>query len=272
MTDIDIEQAKKVACEAIDHAIEYLDSRFGTLLEKNIAEQGHDVTTDADIEAEKIIRDILIENFSDITIFGEELETYQQNSDYAWHIDPLDGTNNFAYAMPLYGSCIALTKNNKPVLGVIGQGQLKTFHCGVVGEEQNTAVTPVVDLLKSTFGMSIGYLKDDEQEEALRFREYLVRNTGRVLSTWAPTADWVSFAKGGVQAMIVHNDYGAEIAAGTACAIAAGAEIRKPNGDKFESLDIDPDTGELCPTSLVCAHPDSIDQVLTLIQSFDLGV
>lgn len=271
MTEIEnIEKAALIAERAVGEALEYLDSRFGTLLEKNIAEVGHDVTTDADVAAEGIIRELLMKEFPDFSIYGEELENYTNGSEYAWHIDPLDGTNNFAYAIPLYGSCIALTKNDVPLLGVIGQGQVKTIHTGIVSQRVHTpTVTPITDMSKTTLGFSIGYLHGEEKQRAVAFREYAVRNSGRTLSTWAPTVDWASFAKGGIQAMIVHNDYGPEIAAGVACAQSAGASVKTFDGKDFAKLDVDPDTKELCPTSLVAAHPDSIDELLAFVQSFN---
>ena len=52
-----------------------------------------------------------------ITEEGTVEQSFQ--TEYNWIIDPLDGTTNFMHGLPIYAISIALTKNNKPVIGVI---------------------------------------------------------------------------------------------------------------------------------------------------------
>jgi myo-inositol-1(or 4)-monophosphatase len=42
-----------------------------------------------------------------------------RNSPYLWHIDPLDGTNNFAHGFPVFCVSIALYESGRPLIGVI---------------------------------------------------------------------------------------------------------------------------------------------------------
>lgn len=75
--------------------------------------------TDADIESEKIIADILKEKFPDHNIYGEEGTSINKGSSYTWVIDPLDGTSNFIRNIPLFGISIGLMKDKDPLLGVL---------------------------------------------------------------------------------------------------------------------------------------------------------
>lgn len=50
---------------------------------------------------------------------AEENTIARSESEWQWIIDPLDGTTNFVHGIPCYCISIALTRNKKPVLGVI---------------------------------------------------------------------------------------------------------------------------------------------------------
>jgi len=52
-------------------------------------------------------------------VLGEELGEINQDADYRWVIDPIDGTAEFARQVPLYGCIIALQYKDQPLLGVI---------------------------------------------------------------------------------------------------------------------------------------------------------
>lgn len=114
LTDEFLIVAKKSAIEAGKILLE----RFGKTHQIKYKSE-KDIVTEADLEAEKTIISIIREKYPDHNFYGEESGKSNTNSEYVWIIDPLDGTNNYAYGLPLFGLSIALYKNNKPVLGVI---------------------------------------------------------------------------------------------------------------------------------------------------------
>ncbi|MHA1598517.1 MAG: histidinol-phosphatase [Alphaproteobacteria bacterium] len=75
--------------------------------------------TIADREAETVIRDIIEETFPGHGIFGEEHGNVRTDAEYVWTLDPIDGTQSFVTGRPLFGTLIALLKNDRPVLGII---------------------------------------------------------------------------------------------------------------------------------------------------------
>lgn len=77
--------------------------------------------TKADKEAEKIIREMIIKNYPDHGIIGEEYGNYQENAKYVWVIDPIDGTIAFIHGVPLFVTLIGLLEHGKPILGGINQ-------------------------------------------------------------------------------------------------------------------------------------------------------
>lgn len=79
----------------------------------------HDIVTELDLRAEKLIRSIISESYPSHSIFGEEFGMDLKNSEYVWIIDPIDGTSSFAKSKTGYGISIALSYKGKIIVGVV---------------------------------------------------------------------------------------------------------------------------------------------------------
>lgn len=86
--------------------------------------------TIADKKAEEIMREAIMKEFPDHGIVGEEFGTYQESAPYKWILDPIDGTKSFICGSVIFGTLIALLKDDKPVLGIINQPVLNEFLTG----------------------------------------------------------------------------------------------------------------------------------------------
>jgi myo-inositol-1(or 4)-monophosphatase len=79
-----------------------------------------DFVSRADIAAEKIIKDALMEARPTYGWLGEETgETPGQDPTRRWIVDPLDGTTNFLHGLPHWAISIALEHRGKIVAGVV---------------------------------------------------------------------------------------------------------------------------------------------------------
>jgi myo-inositol-1(or 4)-monophosphatase len=82
-----------------------------------------DLVTEADAKSEDFIVSALRQQFPDHHITGEEGGGYGPPPDqaaYHWHVDPLDGTTNFAHRFPVFAVSIALSDAHlNPILGVV---------------------------------------------------------------------------------------------------------------------------------------------------------
>lgn len=67
-----------------------------------------DPVTKFDIKIEKLIRKIIKTNFKKHNITGEELEDENNNSDYTWIIDPIDGTKSMILNLPTWSNLLGL--------------------------------------------------------------------------------------------------------------------------------------------------------------------
>ncbi|MGI9206113.1 MAG: inositol monophosphatase family protein [Woeseiaceae bacterium] len=74
--------------------------------------------TQADVECEQAIRDIILDAFPDHGFYGEETGKTQADSDSLWLVDPIDGTKAFVREYPFFSTQIALMRRDEIVLGV----------------------------------------------------------------------------------------------------------------------------------------------------------
>jgi histidinol-phosphatase len=74
--------------------------------------------TQADIECEQVIRDLILAEFPEHGFFGEETGKTQGDAKDLWLVDPIDGTKAFVRQYPFFSTQIALMREGKIVLGV----------------------------------------------------------------------------------------------------------------------------------------------------------
>ncbi|MDJ0813139.1 MAG: inositol monophosphatase family protein [Woeseiaceae bacterium] len=74
--------------------------------------------TQADVECEQKIREIILERFPDHGFYGEETGRTRDDADSVWLVDPIDGTKGFVRQYPFFSTQIALMRGGEIVLGV----------------------------------------------------------------------------------------------------------------------------------------------------------
>lgn len=76
--------------------------------------------TEADREAERVMRERLADERPDHSVLGEEFgASGPDDARYRWVLDPVDGTAGFTIGVPLFGTLVALLEHGTPVVGVI---------------------------------------------------------------------------------------------------------------------------------------------------------
>ena len=106
-----------IAKRAAKSAGDYLMTAFGSRNNHISYKSSHELITNADIGADKIIHKMISSAFPKDIILSEELSPFfakatngrpQTIASRLWIVDPLDGTNNFARNIPIFAVCIAL--------------------------------------------------------------------------------------------------------------------------------------------------------------------
>ena len=125
----ELEIARKAALEAG----KVLEGLFGHL--KKIEKKDEiDLVTEADLQSEKTIVDLIKTHFPQDNILTEEGSGQSRDNDRVWIIDPLDGTTNFAHSFPFFAISIGLEIKKEMVLGVVFNPHMHEFFEAVRGQ------------------------------------------------------------------------------------------------------------------------------------------
>ncbi len=74
--------------------------------------------TQADVECEQAIREIILAEFPEHGFYGEETGRTRDDADFLWLVDPIDGTKGFVRQYPFFSTQIALMHRGEIILGV----------------------------------------------------------------------------------------------------------------------------------------------------------
>jgi len=124
-----MEEFKKFAKHLADLSAGVIKPYFRTNISVEQKSDQSPVTI-ADKKAEEIMRNEIEKEFPDHGIIGEEFGNQNENAEYKWVLDPIDGTKSFITGIATFGTLIALMKDNNPVLGVINQPIINEFVIG----------------------------------------------------------------------------------------------------------------------------------------------
>ena len=229
--------AKKAALEAGNFLRKNKDN-----LNKTISSTERDIKLQADIEAEKIIKEI-ISNDSSFDILAEESGISTEESyKNLWVVDPLDGTANYSRNIPLCCVSIAILSANKPVLGVIYdfnndelyEGSINTNAC-LNGQLISVSKTKI-----SQEGILITGLPNDTDysDEAMMEMIKNFQNWRKVRMIGSAALASVYIASGKADLYMENKSYLWDIAAGAAIVNAAGGEALILNQNEKFQVDV----------------------------------
>jgi myo-inositol-1(or 4)-monophosphatase len=111
--------------EYLDRAIETAREAGALLREgfdrpKQISYKGEvDLVTESDKRSEALVVERLRKHFPEHGIVAEEGGGAATVAKYCWHVDPLDGTTNFAHGYPCFAVSIGLAENGRPIVGAV---------------------------------------------------------------------------------------------------------------------------------------------------------
>ena len=114
--------ARHLECVAIEVAVlaaGYVRARRGSATEAGTKSSPTDVVTHTDLECERLIRGELLARCPGSSIIGEECSDDTGSNNVGWLVDPIDGTVNFLYDLPVVSISIAATIDSRVVAGAV---------------------------------------------------------------------------------------------------------------------------------------------------------
>lgn len=139
--------------------------------------------TIADREAEKAMRELIASVYPDHGIVGEEYGNRNEDVEFAWVLDPIDGTVSFITGRPVFTTLIAMLHHGQPVVGVIDQSVIGDRWMGVknsptIFRNSTAATSRISQLSDATLTTTSPYLFTPQEKEVF---EELRQNCKRVV-------------------------------------------------------------------------------------------
>jgi myo-inositol-1(or 4)-monophosphatase len=143
-----------VAIDAAHEAGAILRTEYGR--PKEISYKGEvDIVTESDRRSEALIVARLRAEFPDHAIIAEEGGTgAAAGAKYTWHVDPLDGTTNFAHGYPCFAVSVGLLEEGEPLVAAVMNPTSDELFTAVRGEgaylnQKRIHVSPIEKLAES---------------------------------------------------------------------------------------------------------------------------
>jgi len=250
-----------VASQAARAAGKILIPIFGQV--NHIMKKGDiDLVTEADLQAEEAIMEIIYSSFPQDDILSEEAGGYEKVSDRTWLVDPLDGTTNFVHGFPFFSTSIALEIEEEIVLGVVYNPYMDEYFEAVKGmgvylNKRPIQVSKTPNLGESLLATGFPYdIHENPQRIMELFRKMVVMVQG-VRRPGAASLDLCYVAAGRLDGFWEEDLKPWDTAAATV--------IVKEAGGKLTTLDGRPYTPYL--KSIVAANPFIHDAMIKILNS-----
>ncbi len=230
------------------------------------------VVTAVDEEMEQVIRQFVSEHFPHDAIIGEEGETVEGTSGFVWHIDPIDGTDNFLRKIPFCAVSIArLGETAEDSLAIVHNPITKhTFATlredGAYENERVTNLTAEPLGGRLVVSLGVGRTESWMKPTAYRIKEAVGTKFGKCDSYGSTALELAYLAAGRIDAYLTYGLYSYDYAAGLSLVRAAGGAIsvfEEGRWQRFEGS-----LKSLCATHgkiIFASHPDIHDEIRDFI-------
>lgn len=221
-----------VAVEVAQLAAALVRATVGRAATSGTKSSPTDVVTATDVESEALIRRELLDRCPGSSIAGEELADDEGTNDVTWTVDPIDGTVNFLYDLPVVAVSIAASIGGRTVAGaVVDVLRTDTFAAALGSGARRDGVTiesnDVAQLGQLLVGTGFSYSAQRRAEQSSILNRLLpvVRDI-RCMGSAALNMCWVGCGR--IDAYYEHDTKPYDYAAGALIASEAGARVELP--------------------------------------------
>lgn len=144
MPDPSPEQLEAIAVAAADAAAQLIRAETGRARLLGVKTTPTDIVTQLDLDAEAAVRAVLTGRTPDAGVLGEEGGSSEPGAAVQWIVDPLDGTVNYFYGVPLCAVSVAAAVRGQVVAGAVvdvWRAELFAAHVGGGARLDSTAIS-----------------------------------------------------------------------------------------------------------------------------------
>ncbi len=212
------------------------------------------------MESEQAILAVLQKAFPSVNIYAEESGRIDNQSEYTFVIDPLDGTNNFVLGIPDFAISIGLLKGSEAILGVIYNPILNQVYSAEKGKGaclngKKLLVNSESAITHATVSYTSGYNTAREYSDNVinKLRELGIK---RLVDHWAPAYDYCLLDSGRIEVVISKEGDLEDYVAAKVIVSEAGGKITD-----FHNSPVDGTVPDFVATNGTAIH----DQILALV-------
>ena len=173
----------RAAEQAARQAGAFLREHFFSFKQVDDALQ-HDIKLRLDKESQELISDYLLSVFPDSAILGEEGNDGVAQSDYCWIVDPIDGTVNYFYGIPIFCVSIALQHKGKLVMGCVYDPMQQECFSAIAGQEPTLNGQPIAVSSRSRMAEAVVFIghgtHDGSGEAGIRRFAHISRQVRKI--------------------------------------------------------------------------------------------
>ena len=235
--DLDLDTLTKVAKKAAMLGADILNKNYKKIQKISSKGRKGDLVTNVDLEVENLIKDFLINKYSDISILAEESGKLDCSNNLYWCIDPLDGTTNYSHGYPFFGTSIGLVYEDVPILGAISVPYLNELYWGCIDRGSfcngtKLKVSSPKDLSESLLVTGFAYDRFDVEDNNYAEFCWLTHKTRGVRRGGAAAVDLAFVASGKVDGFWERGLEKWDMAAGSIIVNEAGGHVSNyPEGE-----------------------------------------
>ncbi|MCB0687798.1 MAG: inositol monophosphatase [Saprospiraceae bacterium] len=227
-----------------------------------ITKQQNSFVTFVDKEAEVRLIKGLRQLLPEATFITEEDTVENEDSELAWIVDPLDGTTNFLYGIPIYSISVALKVGDKIALGIVHAIHQNEFFyawdkAGAFLNKKPIVVNRRPALIDAVVGTGFPYDKNKRMEEPYRILATLLAKVRGLRRLGSAAMDLAYVASGRLDAYYEFNLNAWDVAAG-------GKIVQEAQGKVSDFAD-SPEW--IWGKSILAANPELHGHLLEVIRS-----
>ena len=234
---MDLEIFKDLAINTAKSSGKILMSYFNTKYDIK-KKSSVDLVTKADIESEQNIITAILNKFPDHSVIAEESHLIDNNSDYRWVIDPLDGTTNFVHSLPIFAVSIALQYKKETILGVVYNPAYKkcfwaTKDGGAFQNNIKISISNTKKLIDSLLVTGFPYNHNESWDKSFELFHELYSKTQGIRRLGAASLDFCFVAMGRFEGFYEFNLKPWDVCAGDLICREAGGKTSDWKGYKM---------------------------------------
>jgi myo-inositol-1(or 4)-monophosphatase len=215
----------------------------------------HDVKLVLDMECQRIAEDVILSEFPDHGILGEEEAQPNHATAYEWIIDPIDGTVNYTHDFPYWCCSVAVRHHDKMLAGCVYAPEFGDRYTAHIEEPAKCNGEPIQvsdtkDLDKALIFTGLSRHMESARDPLFDMFRTLALNTQKVRITGSAALDLCHVAGGSCNGYLETSIYLWDHAAAGLIARQAGAV-----------LSLYPDKNEPHGVTVLCANENLIDDL-----------